>query len=326
MWPVAVGGQQAHVGFGPVLAVVVDMDLAQRRLAVGPIEQQLRAPPQVTGELFHESRIIAGIPLQRDVQVKQRQGLRPGRRQGLHARLADRLHRQPFHRRRGAGIVETVRQPPGRRGGDWRQGNQLIAQAQDSTAAQVTQAVGFQRPAVFVHQVAGGAALPGRLAQHLRSAGRSPAFIKNPHLGAAGAEGQGLRGIARERLGQQPGPGAQAHDSRIRSAKEAGGQGVPREEIAAGRARDGDRPAGPACRRDGRLPGPAPIQRVFGEQTANNVAVRVAQAGRDGDHRGGLDDWRAGKANAGLTGGSRQPSRLSGKDRRRLVWRGAADI
>jgi hypothetical protein len=67
----AVGGEQADVSIIPVPFGVINREVAQRGLAVGPVIQQFGDALQVVGQLGAELRVDAGVPVERDGQVEQ---------------------------------------------------------------------------------------------------------------------------------------------------------------------------------------------------------------------------------------------------------------
>ena len=134
----AVGGVQPDVGRVPVLAVVEDMDVAQRGLAAAPAEQQLRGALDLLVQLGAEARVAPRIPLDRKIQVEQdqRQLLRDGER--LDAGQCDGPEGQTVWRGPCAGVVERV----GSGGADRRERDQPVGQGERLVALEVAAWVG----------------------------------------------------------------------------------------------------------------------------------------------------------------------------------------
>ncbi len=71
----AVGGGDTDVGRVPVVAVVEEGDVAEGDLPIGPVEEGRGGTLQILGQLGEVLGVVAGIPLQRDIQVEEEEGV-----------------------------------------------------------------------------------------------------------------------------------------------------------------------------------------------------------------------------------------------------------
>ena len=188
-----VAGVDADVSVVPALAVLVKVNVAQRRLAVRPIVKQFGGALQVALKLLQIGGIVAGVPLQRDIQVEQQQ--RVGGRDGesLHAVRGNGVVVQIGVIGRSGGVVERVGVCDHR----WPQGDQAVAAVQFAVSEQVASAVGMVRLAAGVsRRDSCGASISAFLqAVDCGLRGRGCAvLVHHPYLRAAHAEGEGRCG------------------------------------------------------------------------------------------------------------------------------------
>jgi len=139
----AIGGVDLDIGLDPALAVVEDGDGAEGDLTVGPVEEELGGTLEVIVEAVEEEQVVAGVPLDGDVEVKDEERVSGGDDEGLDAGFGDGVGVEAGGRGGGAGIVEGV----GIGVGDGEQGDQLVADPQFSTSLQVAQQVRAVRSA-----------------------------------------------------------------------------------------------------------------------------------------------------------------------------------
>ena len=144
--PHAVGGVDTDVGGVPVFFVLKNSDAAKGSLALGSLEEQLRGAGEVGLKLGHKARIVAGVPLQGEAQVEERQRVRQRHRDRLDAGACDResahavcgsenVGGEETHGLRvGVGVVTRQR--------NRSQGNKLVARSQLAAPAEVAAGIG----------------------------------------------------------------------------------------------------------------------------------------------------------------------------------------
>ena len=82
----AIRGVNLHVRRVPVLAIEVDVDLAQCGLPVTPVKQQFRGAVEIVFQLREKLLVLTRVPFQGDVEVEEDQRIRRGHDERLHAR------------------------------------------------------------------------------------------------------------------------------------------------------------------------------------------------------------------------------------------------
>ena len=240
--PHPVVGVDLHVRGQPLLLVLEHAHPAQRHLAVRQIVQHLRRALERLFQLQEEIGIAGRVPLQRDVQVEQQQGV---------VRRHNKLSQQGVtgSRRRGdggadglgAGVEQRVGSGDGAGAGDGQQRDQSVAGADLAAALQVAVHIGAIRTLAAAQRLSAGH-LAGRQAEDQRAGHGLPAgLVHDPHLPAAHRKWPGgCAGCAHVLVGcrliwlrRRPGGRGQTQHHVVAAPHQPIGRGVPRKDVLA---------------------------------------------------------------------------------------------
>ena len=291
---VAVIGEDLDVGGFPVLALLVNRDLAQRHLAVAPIVEQFGGAAQVVLQLLEVGKIIAGVPFEGERQVEDGERVGGGDRQSLDAAGGDAIHIQAGGGGGGVGVVDRVFLG----GGDGEEGDQAIAAvlgAQDGAPPQVAEGIGEEGLTGAVGEEVSAAQLAGGQPVDL-GAGGGLAFLEDAHLDAAQAEGGGGCDAAPVEVRAGDGVGGQGNDAggkrwdRLQAQQdvvtlpeESTGGGIPGKDVWFALRGGAEAARDDAIGSDGWEPLAAAKRRVEGADGTDGGGLGDAQSIGDGD-------------------------------------------
>jgi len=98
-----------HIGGNPLRPFLVHADFTNRNLPIAHIVQHFRCALDSLIEISQESAIVARVPFQAEVKVKEQQRVIRCHVQRLHAQCSHRMRIQPRSCGHAAGIVKRIR-------------------------------------------------------------------------------------------------------------------------------------------------------------------------------------------------------------------------